>query len=110
MTAIGTPLPAGRAAPQAWAHDGLWNWLTTVDHKPIGRLYLFTSLACRLESADDRRRQVHQHERRALGARQRRERAPCSAGACPSGRARCHSGRPNYDARSASLMRAAAAS
>ena len=25
--------------------SGLWSWLTTVDHKRIGALYLFTALA-----------------------------------------------------------------
>ena len=35
VTAIETPLTSPR---------GLWSWLTTVDHKRIGILYLFTSL------------------------------------------------------------------
>ena len=32
------------AAPQASGHTGLWSWLTTVDHKRIGVMYLYTSL------------------------------------------------------------------
>ena len=32
------------AAPQASEHTGLWSWLTTVDHKRIGVMYLYTSL------------------------------------------------------------------
>ena len=28
-----------------YEHSGLWSWLTTVDHKRIGALYMYTSLA-----------------------------------------------------------------
>jgi len=45
MTAIGTPLTSGAASPATTARDGPWSWVTTVDHKRIGKLYLFTSLA-----------------------------------------------------------------
>ncbi len=40
-TAIATPL-----APTAYSGEqsGVWSWLTTVDHKRIGTLYLFTAL------------------------------------------------------------------
>ena len=37
-----TYIPVERKAE---AEGGLWSWLTTVDHKKIGILYLFTSLA-----------------------------------------------------------------
>jgi len=33
-----------RSAPQETALSRLWSWLTTVDHKRIGKLYFFTSL------------------------------------------------------------------
>src|SRR3954464_8106879 len=38
---------AAPALPRAHEHEanGLWSWLTTVDHKRIGALYLFTALA-----------------------------------------------------------------
>ncbi|HJQ21376.1 MAG TPA: cytochrome c oxidase subunit I [Gemmatimonadaceae bacterium] len=38
---------AAPALPRAREHEasGLWSWLTTVDHKRIGALYLYTSLA-----------------------------------------------------------------
>jgi cytochrome c oxidase subunit 1 len=42
-----TALPTS-AAPHATAYDehsGIWSWLTTVDHKRIGVLYLFTALS-----------------------------------------------------------------
>jgi cytochrome c oxidase subunit I len=45
MTAIGTPRARSDASRGARAHAGPWSWLTTVDHKRIGKLYLFTSLA-----------------------------------------------------------------
>src|SRR5215208_5372025 len=33
-------------APSSYSsQSGLWSWLTTVDHKRIGALYLYTSLA-----------------------------------------------------------------
>ena len=32
------------AGTQTGEHTGLWSWLTTVDHKRIGVLYLYTSL------------------------------------------------------------------
>jgi heme/copper-type cytochrome/quinol oxidase subunit 1 len=38
--AVGTPA-ARRSAP---ARTGLWSWVTTVDHKRIGALYLITTL------------------------------------------------------------------
>jgi cytochrome c oxidase subunit 1 len=28
-----------------YEHSGLWSWLTTVDHKRIGALYMYTALA-----------------------------------------------------------------
>src|SRR4026208_1764767 len=34
----------GYAHTGAKAPSGLWSWLTTVDHKRIGALYLFTSI------------------------------------------------------------------
>ena len=38
-------LPATpRREPVPRYETGLWSWLTTVDHKRIGTLYLFTSL------------------------------------------------------------------
>jgi cytochrome c oxidase subunit I len=40
-TAAATPAYAGTPAHPT---SGLWSWLTTVDHKRIGILYLFTSL------------------------------------------------------------------
>src|SRR5690554_3221750 len=33
-----------RTAPEQTALSRLWGWLTTVDHKRIGKLYFFTSL------------------------------------------------------------------
>ena len=42
---------ATAAVSPAYAHSalstksGLWSWLTTVDHKRIGVLYLYTALA-----------------------------------------------------------------
>ena len=41
-TAAVSPSYAGTSAS---SHSGLWSWLTTVDHKRIGALYMFTSLA-----------------------------------------------------------------
>ena len=41
---------ATAAVSPSYAHSsgasqsGLWSWLTTVDHKRIGALYLYTSL------------------------------------------------------------------
>src|SRR5678810_1021964 len=32
------------AGTESGEHTGLWSWLTTVDHKRIGVLYLYTSL------------------------------------------------------------------
>ena len=32
------------AAPTDYSENGFWSWLTTTDHKRIGRLYLFTAL------------------------------------------------------------------
>ncbi|MGI9079082.1 MAG: cytochrome c oxidase subunit I [Gemmatimonadaceae bacterium] len=29
---------------QGYAHSGIWSWLTTVDHKRIGQLYLYTAV------------------------------------------------------------------
>ena len=43
---------ATAAVSPAYAHageasnSGLWSWLTTVDHKRIGVLYMYTALAC----------------------------------------------------------------
>jgi cytochrome c oxidase subunit I len=49
VDAIRSPVAAPVAAPHAidrpQATGGLWSWLTTVDHKRIGKLYLFTALA-----------------------------------------------------------------
>ena len=42
-----TAMPVGtatRAAPHEYGKTGVWSWLTTVDHKRIGILYLYTSL------------------------------------------------------------------
>ena len=36
--------PAYAPAESYVGESGLWSWLTTVDHKRIGTLYLFTSL------------------------------------------------------------------
>jgi cytochrome c oxidase subunit 1 len=41
-TAAVSPSYAGTSES---SHTGIWSWLTTVDHKRIGVLYLFTSLA-----------------------------------------------------------------
>ena len=44
---MATMAPAAAFTPQAESYageSGLWAWLTTVDHKRIGTLYLFTSL------------------------------------------------------------------
>jgi cytochrome c oxidase subunit I len=41
-TAIAAPV---HAPPYAGEESGIWSWLTTVDHKRIGTLYLFTALA-----------------------------------------------------------------
>ena len=41
-TAAVSPAYAGTSES---SHSGLWSWLTTVDHKRIGVLYMFTSLA-----------------------------------------------------------------
>ena len=44
---MATMAPAAAYTPQADSYageSGLWAWLTTVDHKRIGTLYLFTSL------------------------------------------------------------------
>ncbi|WP_236646390.1 cytochrome c oxidase subunit I [Gemmatirosa kalamazoonensis] len=35
---------APRPVLRAQTSDGVWGWITTVDHKRIGKLYLFTSL------------------------------------------------------------------
>lgn len=43
MAAISERLPGALAAPVA-SESGLWSWLTTVDHKRIGILYLFTAM------------------------------------------------------------------
>ncbi|HJP60117.1 MAG TPA: cytochrome ubiquinol oxidase subunit I, partial [Gemmatimonadaceae bacterium] len=40
-TAVQTP---AYAADYPGEHNGLWAWLTTVDHKRIGVLYLYTAL------------------------------------------------------------------
>src|SRR5687768_9805701 len=34
-----------RSTPYADSHSGIWSWLTTVDHKRIGILYLYTALS-----------------------------------------------------------------
>ncbi|MEJ7758004.1 MAG: cytochrome c oxidase subunit I [Gemmatimonadaceae bacterium] len=40
-----TAMPVGTStAPKAYENSGVWSWLTTVDHKRIGILYLYTSL------------------------------------------------------------------
>ena len=39
--AVGVPYTAG----EAYGKSGLWSWLTTVDHKRIGALYMYTALA-----------------------------------------------------------------
>src|SRR6185437_15907424 len=39
--AVGLPYP--RTA--SYSEGGLWSWLTTVDHKRIGALYLYTALS-----------------------------------------------------------------
>ena len=36
--------PAYAGAHEA-SHSGIWSWLTTVDHKRIGALYMYTALA-----------------------------------------------------------------
>jgi cytochrome c oxidase subunit 1 len=41
---ISPPAVAPRTAGRSHAADGVWGWITTVDHKRIGKLYLFTSL------------------------------------------------------------------
>ena len=40
-TVAASPTYAGAGSGEA---TGLWSWLTTVDHKRIGVLYLYTSL------------------------------------------------------------------
>ncbi len=45
MASSAAPAPAFAAAPAATGQSGLWSWLATVDHKRIGMLYLWTSLA-----------------------------------------------------------------
>ncbi|MGH7605652.1 MAG: cbb3-type cytochrome c oxidase subunit I, partial [Gemmatimonadaceae bacterium] len=40
-TAISAPAYGGEYSGE---HTGLWSWLTTVDHKRIGILYLYTAL------------------------------------------------------------------
>ena len=40
-TAISTPAYGGEYSGE---QSGLWSWLTTVDHKRIGILYLYTAL------------------------------------------------------------------
>jgi cytochrome c oxidase subunit 1 len=39
-----TAAPSYQAAAYTDAHGGIWSWLTTVDHKKIGVLYLYTAL------------------------------------------------------------------
>jgi cytochrome c oxidase subunit I len=39
--AVGLPYPS----TAAYSEGGLWSWLTTVDHKRIGALYLYTALS-----------------------------------------------------------------
>ena len=40
-----TARPAPKHSPDAYGeHSGLWSWLSTVDHKRIGVLYLYTAL------------------------------------------------------------------
>src|SRR3954453_3680937 len=41
-TAAGSP---AHVAVKEYSTTGLWSWITTVDHKRIGALYLYTSLA-----------------------------------------------------------------
>ena len=36
--------PSYSAPYSATAGGGIWSWLTTVDHKKIGALYLYTAL------------------------------------------------------------------
>jgi cytochrome c oxidase subunit 1 len=43
-TAIPTQTPPQKAAPHYEGKSGVWSWLTTVDHKRIGILYLYTAL------------------------------------------------------------------
>ena len=42
-TAVPTQAPHAKTAYDE--HSGIWGWLTTVDHKRIGILYLYTALA-----------------------------------------------------------------
>jgi cytochrome c oxidase subunit 1 len=43
-TAIPTQAPPHKAAPHYEGQSGVWSWITTVDHKRIGILYLYTAL------------------------------------------------------------------
>ena len=43
MATVSQPVPARLDRP-AYAASGLWTWLTTVDHKKIGIMYLWASL------------------------------------------------------------------
>ena len=43
--AISATVPAYSPPTESYVGEsGIWSWLTTVDHKRIGTLYLFTSL------------------------------------------------------------------
>src|SRR5215472_14832053 len=39
--AVGVPY----TVPDTYGKSGIWSWLTTVDHKRIGALYMYTALA-----------------------------------------------------------------
>src|SRR3954454_6654922 len=43
MATVAQPLPHPELAPEPY--EGLWTWVTTLDHKKIGILYLLTTIA-----------------------------------------------------------------
>ena len=47
--------PPSVARSQARYESGIWSWLTTVDHKRIGTLYLYTVARSGSSSAGSRR-------------------------------------------------------
>ena len=43
MATLAAPVSTATATGE-YGGTGIWSWLTTVDHKRIGTLYLFTAL------------------------------------------------------------------
>ena len=41
--AVGSVATRGRAARRSWTQSTIGSWITTVDHKKIGLLYIYTA-------------------------------------------------------------------